>query len=102
MSTVNQALAQGTRLHQAGRLPEAEQAYRQVLSVEPGHPHALHQMGLLALQARQFEAAIDWIGQAVRADKVGDVTRQSADGLLSGGIGGNELGLRIDERPLRR
>ncbi|MEX0678390.1 MAG: tetratricopeptide repeat protein [Pirellulales bacterium] len=69
MSTVDEALAIGTNLHKAGRLAEAEKAYRQVLSVEPGHPHALHQMGLLALQARQFDAAIDLIGRAVRADR---------------------------------
>ncbi len=69
MSTLDKALAIGTQLHQAGRLAEAERAYRQVLSADPGHPHALHQLGLLALQARQFETAIERIGQAVRADR---------------------------------
>lgn len=69
MSTVDQALAVGTEHHKAGRLAEAERAYRQVLAVAPGHPHALHQMGLLALQVRQFEPAIELITQAVRADR---------------------------------
>ncbi|MCH7700663.1 MAG: tetratricopeptide repeat protein [Planctomycetes bacterium] len=69
MSTLDESLAIGTQLHQAGRLAEAERAYRQVLSADPGHPHALHQLGLLALQARQFETAIELIGQAVRADR---------------------------------
>jgi protein O-GlcNAc transferase len=69
MSTLDKALAIGTQLHKAGRLNEAERAYRQVLSADPGNPHALHQLGLLALQARRFETAIDLIGQAVRADR---------------------------------
>jgi predicted O-linked N-acetylglucosamine transferase (SPINDLY family) len=69
MNNIDQILAQGTRLHQAGRLQEAEQIYRQVLAADPKHPHALHQFGLLALQAGQFDAAIELIGQAIRADR---------------------------------
>ena len=69
MTDVNQILAQGTQLHQAGRLAEAERAYRHVLAAEPRQPHALHQLGMLALQARQFPAAIDLISQAIRADR---------------------------------
>lgn len=37
-STLQQALA----LHQAGRLPEAETLYRQMLLSEPNHPAVLH------------------------------------------------------------
>ena len=69
MSTVEEILAQGTRLHQAGRLAEAERAYRQILASDPRHPHALHQLGMLAMQARQFPAAVELISQAVRSDR---------------------------------
>jgi tetratricopeptide (TPR) repeat protein len=51
--------------HQAGRLAEAEQAYRQVLSIEPRNPDALHLLGLLAYQVGQMETAVTLIGQAV-------------------------------------
>lgn len=70
MTNVDEALAIGTRLHRAGQLAEAERAYRQALAADPNHPHALHQLGMLALQARQFEAAVDLIGRAVRADRM--------------------------------
>ncbi len=66
MSTVEQTLAEGTRLHQAGRLAEAERAYRQVLATHPNHPHALHQLGMLAMQARQFDAAITLLRRALQ------------------------------------
>jgi predicted O-linked N-acetylglucosamine transferase (SPINDLY family) len=69
MVSVAEALAQGTRHHQAGQLAEAERIYRQVLAVEPDNTHALHFMGVLALQARQFAAAVDLIGRAIRIDR---------------------------------
>jgi predicted O-linked N-acetylglucosamine transferase (SPINDLY family) len=69
MSTVDETLAIGTRHHQAGQLALAEQAYRQVLSVEPNHPHALHQLGMLAMQARRFDAAVELFTQALRGER---------------------------------
>jgi len=35
MFDTNRTLAQGLGLHQAGRLSEAEQLYRQILAVDP-------------------------------------------------------------------
>lgn len=55
----------GVRLHGAGRLPEAEQVYRQVLSEDPRHADALHMLGVLASQCRQPQAAIACIDQAI-------------------------------------
>ena len=59
-------LAQAIAHHQAGRLPEAERLYRVVLKVQPQHPHANHNIGLLAVQAGKpqmgliyFKAALD-------------------------------------------
>ena len=55
------------RQHQAGRMAEAEALYRQVLAAEPGHPDALHGVGILAYQNGRLEEAADLIGRAVAA-----------------------------------
>jgi predicted O-linked N-acetylglucosamine transferase (SPINDLY family) len=61
-------LAQGRALHQAGRLPEAERLYREVLRQEPRQAGALHFLGVLAFQAGHAQAAAELIAQAVAAD----------------------------------
>lgn len=68
MATIAEALAVGTQHHQAGRLAEAEQIYRQILAVQPNHAHTLHLLGMLAMQGRQFPQAIELIGRAVHLD----------------------------------
>ena len=60
-----QALEQAVGLHQAGRLAEAEAAYRRILATRPDEPDALHLMGLLAHQAGRPAAAIELIGRAI-------------------------------------
>jgi exopolysaccharide biosynthesis predicted pyruvyltransferase EpsI/predicted O-linked N-acetylglucosamine transferase (SPINDLY family) len=44
------ALTQATALHEAGRLPEAEQFYRAILEVQPQHADANYNIGMLAVQ----------------------------------------------------
>src|ERR1700676_5265087 len=63
-------LATGLAHHQAGRLAEAERCYRQLLSVHPEHSDALHLLGLLALHAKQFDAAIGLISRAIEFSPV--------------------------------
>ena len=53
----------------SGQLAEAERIYRQILAHDPGNPDALHLLGTLALQANQFPAAIELIGQAIRGNR---------------------------------
>src|SRR5690349_2937389 len=55
----------GLRLHRAGRLPEAEQVYRQVLAAEPAHADAMHMLGVIASQCGQPQAALACIDQAI-------------------------------------
>ena len=69
--------------HQAGRLPEAEALYRQILQAQADHCDALHLLGVLAHQIGQHERAVDFIGKAIalnpnRADfhsNIGQVCR---------------------------
>lgn len=51
--------------HQAGRLPDAERLYRQVLGNAPRQPDALHLLGVLAHQVGRHDVAVDLIGQAI-------------------------------------
>jgi tetratricopeptide (TPR) repeat protein/SAM-dependent methyltransferase len=57
--------AGAVRLHQAGRLREAEPQYRQVLAADPEHVDALHLLGVLAHQAGRPDGAIELIGKAL-------------------------------------
>jgi tetratricopeptide (TPR) repeat protein len=67
MSSVAERLAQAVGHHQAGRLAEAEALYRAVLADSPGHPHALHLLGVLAHQQGRPQEALDLIGRALAA-----------------------------------
>jgi tetratricopeptide (TPR) repeat protein len=53
--------------HRADRQPEAEQLYRQLLTLEPNHAETLHLLGILAYQRGDFPQAIDIFGQAIAA-----------------------------------
>jgi tetratricopeptide (TPR) repeat protein len=55
----------GLRLHGAGRLPEAEQVYRQVIASAPGHADSFHMLGVVATQCGQPDAAVACIDQAI-------------------------------------
>lgn len=51
--------------HQAGRLDDAEAKYEQVLQQQPGHPDALHLLGVVAHHTGRHEMAVDLITQAI-------------------------------------
>jgi predicted O-linked N-acetylglucosamine transferase (SPINDLY family) len=70
--SVARLLAMGLCHHQAGRLDDAERAYRRVLAHSPEHANALHLLGVIAHQAGREEMAIDLIGRAIiRNDRIG-------------------------------
>ncbi len=66
MATIPEALAIAVQHHQGGRLQVAEQIYRQILTVEPNQPDALHLLGVIAHQAGNHEAAVEYIERAIR------------------------------------
>jgi len=58
----------GQRHMQAGRHLDAQLCCQQALATDPHHVDSLHLMGLLFLQAKQYDHAIEWIARANRQD----------------------------------
>src|SRR3954464_951712 len=69
---VDEVLQQALAYHQAGRLAEAEQGYRQILTVSPQHGPTLHLFGVLAHQAGRSDIAVQMISQAIQQGVGGD------------------------------
>lgn len=59
-------MQQALQLHQAGRRPEAEAIYRQVLARKANHAAAAHFLGLLLHQTGRGAEGLDLIQQSVR------------------------------------
>ena len=66
MPTIPQALTTAIAHHQAGRLREAEEIYREILAANPQEPDASHLLGLISHQAGRHDAAVEEIRRAVR------------------------------------
>ncbi len=58
----------GLRHMSAGRHLDAQICCQRALALDAGHADTLQLMGLLSLHAKQFDAAIEWVGRANRAD----------------------------------
>lgn len=65
--TVDQALDVALQHHKAGRLAEAENIYRQILTAAPDHHAALHLLGVIAHQAGDHGQAVELISKALAA-----------------------------------
>ena len=57
---------------QAGRPLDAQLCCQQALALDSDHAETLHLMGLLCLQARQYDHALAWIDRASRQDRKTD------------------------------
>ncbi|WP_391347105.1 tetratricopeptide repeat protein [Azospirillum sp. A23] len=68
--------------HAAGRAEEAEIAYRAVLAARPGHPGALHLLGVLALHHGRPAVAAQLIGESIRRDPGNPASFSSLAGAL--------------------
>ncbi|TAK91702.1 MAG: tetratricopeptide repeat protein [Burkholderiaceae bacterium] len=65
-SMATQTLQEALTHHRAGRLPQAEALYRQILERVPDHADALHLLGVLAHQMGDHARAVATIDQAIR------------------------------------
>lgn len=69
MSVIADAqLRECLRLHRAGRLAEAAEAYRKMLATSPNHGECLRGLGMIALQRGEPRKAIEWLDAALRAE----------------------------------
>jgi MoaA/NifB/PqqE/SkfB family radical SAM enzyme/Tfp pilus assembly protein PilF len=65
---VLKAIQEAIQHHQAGRLPQAEAIYQQILKIEPNHPDALHFLGVIAHQQGKAGIAVELIGRAINVN----------------------------------
>jgi protein O-GlcNAc transferase len=72
MATVSETLRLAIQEHRANHLEQAEQAYRQVLEIQPNHPEALYGLGVLAQQRGNLPVANKFLSTAskVQPDSV--------------------------------
>jgi tetratricopeptide (TPR) repeat protein len=71
---------------QAGRLLDAQVCCQRALALDPGHAETLQLMGLLSLQAKQYDAAIEWVDRANRADPKTDYLASLGTALEQQGL----------------
>ena len=63
--TIQQAIDLAVQHHTAGRLPQAESIYQQILQADPNQPVALQLLGVVAHQERKDDIAVDLITRAL-------------------------------------
>jgi len=56
----------GLKAHQAGRLADAEAAYRQALDLDGNHADANHLLGLIARQKGNLDSALQLFSKAIQ------------------------------------
>ncbi|WP_407118618.1 tetratricopeptide repeat protein [Bradyrhizobium sp. LMG 9283] len=78
-------LGQALELHKKGRLPEAKAAYRQLLQITPNQFVALHMLGALESDAKNYDQAEILLRRAVAVDP------RSAEAHMSLGVALNGL-----------
>ena len=84
--SIAQAFERGLAHHRAGRLAQAESVYRQILEAAPGHPDALHLLGVIAHQAGRDDAALELVDGALQVNPAHPGYRQQR-GRVLGALG---------------
>ena len=63
--SIQQSLELAVQHHTAGRLPQAENIYQQILKADPNQPDALNLLGVIAHQVGKYDIAVDLITRAL-------------------------------------
>lgn len=66
--SLEEALKRGIAAHNAGRLQEAEKLYRTILRVNPNHPDANHNLGILSVSVGSDQQALLFLKNAIDAN----------------------------------
>ena len=66
--TLNEALKKGIEAHKAGQVQEADRLYTAILKVQPKHPAANHNMGLLTASLGKIQEALPFFKTALEAN----------------------------------
>lgn len=66
--TIEQVLQQGVAAHREGKLEEAERLYRAIIKSQPSHPHANHNLGILAVSVNKVNAALPFFKAALESN----------------------------------
>ena len=66
--TINQVLQKGVDAHKAGQVHEAHRLYAAILKVQPKHPDANHNTGLLTVGFGKIELALPFFKTALEAN----------------------------------
>lgn len=83
---INKALQQAVAHHHANRLHDAEKLYRDILRVQPQHPDANHNLGILALHVNQPGVALQYLKTALDCNpNQGQFWLSYIDALLKAG-----------------
>ncbi len=84
--TVHRNLRLGRQWLQAGNLEQARECFRKVVEREPGHPGALHMLGLISLRRRDVDGALRALRAAARsAPKDAEIHTHLAEALRAAG-----------------
>jgi tetratricopeptide (TPR) repeat protein/2-polyprenyl-3-methyl-5-hydroxy-6-metoxy-1,4-benzoquinol methylase len=65
---VQEALSKGVEMHKAGELDLAKQLYTSILQLQPQHPDANHNLGVIAIDAGNIKEAVPFLQTALEAD----------------------------------
>ncbi len=63
---IGQLFQQANQAHVQGKFENARQGYLEVIKAQPKHFDALHLLGVLCCQLKDFSAAIDYIARAIQ------------------------------------
>ena len=66
--TLDQALQKGVEAHKAGKAQEADRYYTAILKVDPKHPDANHNMGVLAVGVGKVTEALPFFKTALEVN----------------------------------
>jgi tetratricopeptide (TPR) repeat protein len=67
--TLDEALEKGVEAHRAGQIQEADKFYTAILQAQPNHPHANHNMGILAVGLGKTKEALPFFEAALEENR---------------------------------